>query len=91
MKTKNNYIAASKVFMDNDFRERRQKSYTRMRMVYDFAMAALILAMGVVLFWGDRFGIELISSIDTNVRYPFGGLCLLYGCFRIYRGIKHDY
>jgi uncharacterized membrane protein YgdD (TMEM256/DUF423 family) len=77
--------------MNNDFRDRRQKSYTRFRMVYDFTMATLILAMGVILFLGDKFQIDFITGIDTNIRYPFGGLCFLYGLFRIYRGIKHDY
>jgi uncharacterized membrane protein YgdD (TMEM256/DUF423 family) len=77
--------------MNNNFRNKRQKSYTRFRMMYDFTMAALILAMGVVLFFGDKFGVDFILNLDTNVRYTFGGLCLLYGCFRIYRGIKHDY
>ena len=77
--------------MANDFENRRQKSYTTMRMVYDFTMAGLILAMAFILFFGDRFGLPIISELDTVIRYGFGGLCFLYGGFRIYRGIKHDY
>ncbi|MBV9961000.1 MAG: hypothetical protein JO072_02030 [Parafilimonas sp.] len=77
--------------MNNDFRERRQKSYTTLRMVYDFTMAGLILAMGIILLFGNKFGLPLIDSIEDNMRYGFGGLCILYGGFRLYRGIKHDY
>jgi hypothetical protein len=77
--------------MNNEFRNRRDKSYIRMRMVYDFTMAGLILAMGFILFFGDKFGLDLIAGLDPFMRYGFGGLCLLYGSFRVYRGIKHDY
>jgi hypothetical protein len=54
-------------------------------------MAGLILAMGFILFFGDKFGLDLIAGLDPVIRYGFGGLCLLYGSFRVYRGIKHDY
>jgi len=77
--------------MNNEFENRRQKSYIRLRMVYDFTMAGLILAMGIILFFGDKFGLDLIAGLDPFMRYGFGGLCLLYGSFRVYRGIKHDY
>ena len=77
--------------MKNDFENSRRKSYTRMRMIYDFTMAGLILAIGFILFFGDKFGLDLIAGLDPFIRYGFGGLCLLYGSFRVYRGIKHDY
>jgi len=60
-------------------------------MVYDLTMGALTLGVGLILFFGDRFGLPIISELDTVIRYGFGGLCFLYGGFRIYRGIKHDY
>jgi hypothetical protein len=77
--------------MHNEFEKRRQKSYTRLRMTYDLTMAGLILAMSVILFFGDRFGLDLIAGLDPLMRYSFAGLCLLYGSFRVYRAIKHDY
>jgi len=60
-------------------------------MVYDLTMAALILGIGLLLFTGDRFGLPMIGDIDPVIRYGFGGLCFLYGGFRVYRAIKHDY
>ena len=60
-------------------------------MIYDFTMAAFILAMAFILFFGDKFGLDLIANLDPVMRYGFGGLCFLYGSFRVYRGIKHDY
>ena len=77
--------------MNNQFEDKRRKSYVQLRMVYDFTMAGLILAMAFILFFGDKFGLDLIADLDPFMRYGFGGLCLLYGSFRVYRGIKHDY
>ena len=62
-----------------------------MRMTYDLTMAVLILGMSVVLLFSERLKIDQISSIDTTFRYLFGGICILYGGFRLYRGIKRDY
>jgi len=77
--------------MESDLRNKNRRSYIQLRMVYDFTMAGLILGMAVILLFGDKFGLPIIADLDNNIRYGFGGLCCLYGGFRIYRGIKHDY
>ena len=77
--------------MQESFRDKQQKSYTLMRMTYDLTMSVLILGMALVLLFSERLKIEQISSIDTTFRYLFGGICILYGGFRLYRGIKRDY
>lgn len=77
--------------MQESFREKQQKSYTMMRMTYDLVMALLILGMAVVMIFAEKLKIEQIMSIDNTFRYLFGGICILYGGFRLYRGIKRDY
>lgn len=77
--------------MRNEERSKQRKSYIIMRMIYDFSMAALILGMGVVMFFGEAMNIHQIAELDTLMRYLFGSLCLLYGGFRLYRGIRHNY
>jgi hypothetical protein len=81
--------------MSNDYKERRQQSFSRLRMIYNISMGILVLAMAVVMLFGDRLGNDaieqFISPIDPVLRYLFGGLCLLYGAFRLYRGIKREY
>jgi hypothetical protein len=77
--------------MQESFRDKQQKSYNLMRMTYDLTMAVLILGMAVVLLLCERLKIDQISSIDATFRYLFGGICILYGGFRLYRGIKRDY
>lgn len=62
-----------------------------MRMTYDLTMAILILGMAFVLFFAEWLKIEQIMAVDLTFRFLFGGICVLYGGFRLYRGIKRDY
>ena len=62
-----------------------------MRMTYDLAMALLILGMAVVMLFPEKLKIQQIMAVDDTFRYLFGGICILYGGFRLYRGIKRDY
>ncbi|MCW3087406.1 MAG: hypothetical protein JWQ78_792 [Sediminibacterium sp.] len=77
--------------MENDFDAKKRKSYTVMRMTYDLTMALLLLGMAVVMLFAEKLKIEQLSSVDPVFRYLFGGICLLYGGFRLYRGIKREY
>lgn len=81
--------------MKSEFRERQKKSNTMFRVVYNISMGILVLAMAVVMLVGESFGSEALNEfivpLDPLLRYLFGGLCLIYGAFRLYRGIKKEY
>jgi hypothetical protein len=78
--------------MENDFRVREKKSFNVMRMTYDLTIAILLLGMAVIMLFADKLKIEQLAEKDNEFfRYFFGALCLLYGSFRLYRGIKRDY
>lgn len=77
--------------MENDIRSKREKSYILMRRIYDFSMSLLILGTAVVMFLGAKLGIVQLIEVDPLFRYLFGGVCLLYGGFRLYRGIYPNY
>ena len=77
--------------MDNNFRSRQEKSYILMRRIYDFSMSFLILGMAVVMLFATKLGIVQLIDVDPLFRYLFGGICLLYGGFRLYRGIYPNY
>ena len=77
--------------MENSSRDRSQKSYTLMRRTYDLTMSVLILGLGVVVAFADYWHIQAIMDRDVVLRYLFVGICLLYGGFRLYRGIKAEY
>jgi hypothetical protein len=76
--------------MDNDYKEKQEKGFRRMRLIYDIGMGSVIIFMGVFMVWGDKFGFEMVTEYDPLMRYLFGGLCLLYGGFRFYRAFKND-
>ena len=81
--------------MENESRDRQRKSYVMMRTIYDTGMGAFILLIGIMIVFGDKIGVvaltNLVSGIDPIMRYLFGSLCILYGGFRLYRGIKREY
>ncbi len=78
--------------MENDLRTKQKKSYNLMRMSYDITIAILLLGMAVLMLFAEKLKIEQLTGKDNEFfRYFFGGLCLLYGSFRLYRGVKHDY
>jgi hypothetical protein len=76
--------------MENGLREKRTKSYSMMRSLMDYTMGILYLAAAAFLFFAERFGFSL-ENFDITFRYIFGGICGLYGCWRIYRGYRKDY
>ncbi|TDO26844.1 hypothetical protein [Sediminibacterium goheungense] len=77
--------------MELDFREKQRKSYRTMRMIYDLSMAVFILGMAFVLLLAEQLKIEQIMMLDPMYRYLMGSVSVLYGAFRLYRGIKRDY
>ena len=74
-----------------DTRERSERSYRLFRRIYDFTMAILILGSGVLMLGAKWFNVDQMLNIDADFRAIFGTMCLLYGGFRLYRGIKQDY
>lgn len=73
--------------MENNTRDNSQRGYNNFRRVYDISMAILFLSMGVAMFFLEKLKLNLVIAEDTGFRYFFGGICLLYGGFRLYRGI----
>ena len=67
----------------------RAKGYRLRRSIMDYGMGVIIFGLGILFLLAPRFGIVL--SIDDLFRYLFGGLCIIYGLFRIYRGYKKNY
>lgn len=70
--------------------ERRRKNYMLRRSISDYGMGIVILGVGVVVLFAEKFGFTGLS-IDPLMRYLFVGLCVLYGGFRIYRGYSKQY
>jgi hypothetical protein len=77
--------------MDNRRRENEQKRYAQRRSLQDYGRGILILLVGIFfLFSKQLFGLVYFDGNDL-MKYLMGGLCLLYGAFRIWRGRQKDY
>ena len=75
--------------MEEDFDEKKQRDYINRRAIMDLGMGLIYSGMAAVMFFAPKFGLGEVFSEPFN--YIFGGLCLLYGGFRVYRGVKRDY
>jgi hypothetical protein len=75
--------------MASEFDDKKQKAYINRRSIMDLGMGIIYTGMAVVVLFARRFGLETVFSEPFN--YIFGGICLLYGGFRIYRGIRKNY
>lgn len=71
--------------MIEDFREQQQKRTVRIRSFMDFTMGGLLVVAGTFLL------IYKVGNLDDINRKGLGGLFILYGIWRIYRGYKKNY
>jgi hypothetical protein len=82
--------------MEQNARERQRKGYAMMRSVYDFGLGIFIFGIGFILIFGAKLGIPALKEFIEGSNDPFlleifGFMSLLYGGFRLYRGIKKNY
>ena len=76
---------------EKDRMDTREKNYVRMRSLMDFGMGLLWTGMGAFLLFKQYIGNSIPINLDDGTAKIFGGICLAYGLFRIYRGIKKNY
>jgi hypothetical protein len=69
----------------------RRDTPTLMRTIYSITMGALWTGVGLFFLFHRKWGydMKLNSSSDILLTNIFGGAAVLYGLFRIYRGIKN--
>lgn len=67
----------------------RRKGYALRRSIMDYGMGVIIISIGIIVLLSPKLKLNL--AIDDLYRYMFFGLCMLYGGFRIYRGVQKNY
>lgn len=78
--------------MIEEYEKKRKKQVSSMRSVMDYAMGVVIIILGGFFFFRDQFKLEFNESFPPNyLDKVFGGICVLYGGWRIYRGYKKNY
>ncbi len=76
--------------MSSNLEEKKKKAYVNRRSLMDLGMGIIYAGMGGFFAFYGLLGIDM-EFPPKPFSYIFGGLCILYGGFRIYRGIKKNY
>jgi hypothetical protein len=77
--------------MLEDYQEQQRKKITRMKSTMDFVRGGLLLLIGLYFLTYQKLGINVFKKNPSDIDYFIGGLFVLYGIWRIYRGYKKDY
>lgn len=77
--------------MEN-FNRKPRKRPMSISAIVSLIMAIVIICIGLAVFLGKYIGFSFAKNtrLDPLMLYVFGGLCLVYGGFRLYRSIKQD-
>ena len=73
-----------------DYEDKKLKAYANRRALMDYGMGVFYIAAGGFVVLANKLGYEL-NFLPAPYTYVFGGLFLIYGIFRIYRGFKKNY
>jgi hypothetical protein len=76
--------------MASDYDDKKMRAYSNRRAIMDYGMGILYFAGGTFLAMGKKLGFEM-EFLPEPYTYILGGLFLVYGIFRIYRGYKKNY
>ena len=78
--------------MCEEYENRKRKQVSGMRSILDYGMGVIILFIGVFFFFRNKFDIGFNEQFPPNdMDKIFGGICIVYGIWRIYRGYKKNY
>ena len=77
--------------MLEEYEKKRRKQVSFMRSLMDFAMGIVIIFLGVLLFFHDKFKLEINERLSPNIVKVLGVIFVLYGAWRVYRGYKKNY
>jgi hypothetical protein len=70
---------------------KRERGIILMRSIMDYGMGTLWVSMGIFMAFNNYFDTIYRERLDDPAFRIFGGVCILYGLFRIYRGYKKNY
>jgi len=76
--------------MASEYEDKKMKAYVNRRAIMDYGMGILYLGAGVFLMIADKVNPD-IDLLPAPYSYVLGGLLVIYGIFRMYRGYKKNY
>ena len=69
----------------------REKNLVQMRSLSNYVMGILLIGAGRIFIFPMETTRDFLSRYDSLVIKMFGGICWVYGAFRVYRGYKKNY
>ena len=75
-------------FEDNP--DPKTRRYVLMKSIMDLGMGLFYIGVGIMILFAKKIGLnnDFVESTPGKI---FAGLIMLYGLWRVYRGIKKDY
>jgi small neutral amino acid transporter SnatA (MarC family) len=77
--------------MFEEYENKKRKQIIMMKSIMDYGMGILIVIAGLFFLFHNKFNISIGNTSTSFFEKFFGGLCLLYGGWRLYRGYKKNY
>lgn len=78
--------------MFDEYESKKRKQISFMKSLLDYGMGLMILMAGLFFFFRDMFQLSFNDKFPPNdIDKIFGVICMLYGCWRLYRGYKKNY
>jgi NADH:ubiquinone oxidoreductase subunit 2 (subunit N) len=79
-------------FEEEDELTPRQKQLATIKSIVNYAMGAAFILLGICLIFKlTGMGIYFNAKYDSTTAKVFGGVTVIYGIFRIYRGYAQNY
>jgi hypothetical protein len=76
---------------EKDEQTERNKGYVRMKSIMDYGMGVLWVGMGIFITFVQKFDAGIAERLNDPMFKVLGGVFIVYGLFRIYRGYKKNY
>lgn len=78
--------------MIEEYQEQQRKKVIRLKSFMDMTMGLLVILIGICFLLYQQIHLEKIfNKPHSAIDYVIGGLFVLYGGWRVYRGYKKDY
>jgi hypothetical protein len=77
--------------MIEEYEKKKRKEVSMMRSVMDYGMGVVFVLFGFFFLFHEKLNVRFRQFPSSWVDKLFGGICILYGVWRIYRGYKKNY
>jgi hypothetical protein len=77
--------------MIEEYEKNRKKQVGNMRSIMDYTMGIVFFCIGLYFLLYQQLNLNFLNREPSVLDYFIGGLFLLYGIWRFYRGYKKNY